>query len=74
MFTFGGAKEKTIFDKYKLHIIQNRQPILSGNRNLKYGLWDLPLKSKDINMINYIIYRDKNNVELAQDYMDVSSH
>ena len=55
-----------IFDKYKLHIIRNGQQILSGNRNLKDGLWDVTFKNKDINSINYIISHNKNKTELAQ--------
>ena len=55
-----------MFDKYKLYIIQNGQQILSGNRNLKDVLWDVPFKSKDINSINYIVSTDKNKSELTQ--------
>ena len=41
-----------IFDKYKLHILRHGKQILTGDRNLKDGLWDVPFKEKNMNIIN----------------------
>ena len=48
-----------IFDKATLRILKNGKVILTGNRNLRDGLWDIPFKNHDIISINYIITRDK---------------
>ena len=50
-----------IFDKYKLYILQNGKQILTGDRNLKDGLWDGPFREKKIHHINCIILKDKKN-------------
>ena len=55
-----------IFDKTSLKILKNGKIVLTGNRNLHDGLWDVPFKKHDINAINYIITRDKSKTELAQ--------
>ena len=48
-----------IFDKYKLYISRDGKEILSGDRNLKDGLWDVPFQSNLIQSINCIIPKDK---------------
>jgi hypothetical protein len=55
-----------IFDKHKLYIIRHGKQILTGDRNLKDGLWDVPFKEQKINQINYIIAKDKNKSDLAK--------
>ena len=55
-----------IFDKQKLSIIRHGKQILTGNRNLKDGLWDVPFKEQKINQVNYIIAKDKSKSDLAK--------
>ena len=55
-----------LFDRYKLYIFKNGKIILSGNRNLTDGLWDVPFKNNHIDNINYIVTTDKNKSDLAR--------
>ena len=46
-----------IFDQYHLHVFKDNRCILKGYRNIKDGLWDVPLPSPKptVNKMSYII-------------------
>ena len=55
-----------IFDKKQLNVFKNNKNVLSGTRNTRDGLWDVPLQQNEIELqANMIIRKDQTKTELA---------
>ena len=57
---------KAIFTKDSLKIKQGHKTVITGTRNPKDGLWDVPFPSKNSISANYIVTKDKTKYELAK--------
>ena len=57
---------KAIFTKDNLKIKQGHNTIITGNRNLHDGLWDIPFPNQNTSKVNYVVTKDKTKYELAK--------
>ena len=55
-----------IFNKTNLSVLKENKVTLKGTKNLTDELWDVQVKRKSIQVINYTISRDKIKTELAK--------